>query len=342
MIDPFVSGRIYEAARHKSLAKVGREFRVSPKTVRAIVEAGPKSRARKEPKKTAKKQALTKRRKILVRLAETVVKKGHITFPKYGSATALRAGLKLTTGELLSERQIQRELKAAGLKPYVRQPVPTRTPIDIAKRKAFGKRLRSAGPAGLKKLVKRLVFSDESWLCCVEKTGRGQYAKSRAQVLPREKKARWNVPSVMVWAGVGVGYKSPIVILPSKRLVDGFAVSYRLDSPSYIRKCLAPVVPDLIARRRVFQQDNARAHACKKTLAYLKRKGVEFVPDWPPYSPDLNAIERIWKELNSLVGEMCPLTMEELIVAVNRAWDILPQAVIDKHCEHFGTQIMSL
>ncbi len=40
------------------------------------------------------------------------------------------------------------------------------------------------------------------------------------------------------------------------------------------------------------------------------RKRVQMLEPWPP---ELNAIERIWKELNECVGRRCPMTQEALI-----------------------------
>ena len=64
--------------------------------------------------------------------------------------------------------------------------------------------------------------------------------------------------------------------------------------------------------------------------------------DWPPYSPDLSAVERVWKEVSSRVGELCPQTTDELIAAAKKVWSELRQALIDKQCWDFEKQLMSL
>ena len=50
-----------------------------------------------------------------------------------------------------------------------------------------------------------------------------------------------------------------------------------------------------------FQQDNARAHTCKKSQAFFKvataEHGFIVMDDWPPYSPDMNLIENLWAHL---------------------------------------------
>ena len=77
-------------------------------------------------------------------------------------------------------------------------------------------------------------------------------------------------------------------------------------------------------------------------MGYLARKRIDVLADWPPYCPDLNAIERIWKELNARVGARCPMTMAELVTAAKEEWEALPQSVINSHCAHFPKQLRSL
>jgi len=206
----------------------------------------------------------------------------------------------------------------------------------VAKRRAFARKHQRLA-------WKRVVFSDESWLCCNERTGRMQWARSQKDVLGIERKARWNVPSIMVWGSVGYNFKGPLIIFPSKMNKDGELRQFRLDAPGYVRRCLAPVVPRLVQEGRILQQDGARSHAARSTMHYLQqRKDVQVLDDWPPYSPDLNAIERIWKELNARVGARCPMTTEELITAATEEWEALPQALINRHCEHLPRQLAEL
>jgi transposase len=186
------------------------------------------------------------------------------------------------------------------------------------------------------------VFSDESWLCCNERTGRIQWAEKKQDVLGMERKARWNVPSIMVWGCVGYNFKGPLIVFPSKMQKDGELRQFRLDADSYVRRCLSAVVPRLVREKRIFQQDGARSHAAKRTTDYLKSKKVEVLADWPPYSPDLNAIERIWKELNARVGARCPMSAQELTTVALEEWEALPQSVINAHCAHLPTQLAGL
>jgi transposase len=51
-----------------------------------------------------------------------------------------------------------------------------------------------------------------------------------------------------------------------------------------------------IARELLFMQDNALGHATKETKDLLATLAI-IVISWPPYSPDLNLIERLWKHM---------------------------------------------
>ena len=43
----------------------------------------------------------------------------------------------------------------------------------------------------------------------------------------------------------------------------------------------------------ILMQDGAPGHAAGDTKEDLRERGV-IVMEWPPYSPDLNPIERVW------------------------------------------------
>lgn len=332
MITEFEAGQILEAFRRcGNISQVAAQFGRCRATIRKITtrQRAPTYKKRAVPHDIKLRRA---RVKALASKTKTV---GDWVFPMFGSARNIRDELQVRTGKRWSRRTVIRDLHAVGLVPHVRRHVPTRRAPDVAKRRAFA--------ASARRLPhNRMCFSDETWLTCNERTGRVQWTRKGVPALPLERKARWNVPSVMVWGAIGVGYRSPVVVLPSKRLDDGELRVFRLDAKSYVRHCLSKCCNELRQQGRILVQDGARAHVAKSTKEYLRRKQVQWVENWPPYSPDLNPIEPFWKDLAEAVGRQCPMTMEALTAAVKKAWDEMPQWKIDAHVKSFPRRIRDL
>lgn len=275
---------------------------------------------------------IARRRATLARLAESISTNGVRTWPTYGSANSLRLALANHGFRPISRRHVSREIKKIGYRSYVRPRTPTRRAVDMETRKRFArKELRY-------KRHRKLVFTDESWLSCNEATGKRQVARDRGDVIPLERKSRWNLPCVMIWASIGYNYKGPLVILPSKR-TDDEQRCFRLDAVGYRRRCLCKIVPDLQSKGLTLVQDGARSHAAGSTIAYLQRKNVDFVDDFPPYSPDLNMIEPIWHILAQRIGLRCPMTVEDLIRDAKIEWEALPMSIVNAYIDHFPSAL---
>lgn len=75
-------------------------------------------------------------------------------------------------------------------------------------------------------------------------------------------------------------------------------------------------------KEHLFMQDNAPAHSASETLCELQARGI-CVIKWPPFSPDLNPIEKVWNRMKNYIDEHFPEHMpyDELRVAVKEAWE---------------------
>ena len=114
--------------------------------------------------------------------------------------------------------------------------------------------------------------------------------------------------------------------------------AFTLNSERCIEYCLDTVD---IPEDKWLLQDGARCHTSKTTKAHHQEKGTKVVQN-AAYSPNLNPIELVWKEVHSLIGKRCPLTEEELRKAILEAWEELPQSKIDKICGHFDTELANV
>jgi hypothetical protein len=68
-------------------------------------------------------------------------------------------------------------------------------------------------------------------------------------------------------------------------------------------------------------QDGAPGHAAGDTKAELASRGI-IVIEWPPFSPDLNPIKRVWHIMKNYIQDHFPenMTYDRLRAAVKEAW----------------------
>jgi transposase len=78
----------------------------------------------------------------------------------------------------------------------------------------------------------------------------------------------------------------------------------------------------------ILLQDNAPIHKGKKTLSWLEESQIQLVRH-PPYSPDLNPIEFIWKLMKDFVEKKSPENLSQLKERIKEAWDAITQDQIN-------------
>lgn len=131
--------------------------------------------------------------------------------------------------------------------------------------------------------------------------------------------------SYMIWACIGYGYKGSIHIMEAepgcKNITQAAYANQILDGP------LGDTVGEFPGWFVV--EDNAPVHGRKNTkknqsICNKLRKLYRIHSiDWPPNSPDLNPIEKIWRILKSRLRSRKPLggwSLEELKKAVTEVW----------------------
>ena len=108
-----------------------------------------------------------------------------------------------------------------------------------------------------------------------------------------------------------------------------------------IRDTLISALPTIAEPGMAFIQDNAPVHMSHVVQDWLKdfsdTHEVRLV-DWPPYSPDLNPIENIWKLLKDAINVKYPdlkrlsknaESLQALIRAATVCWEELDERVFE-------------
>jgi transposase len=126
----------------------------------------------------------------------------------------------------------------------------------------------------------------------------------------------------MVWGAIGWNYKSPLVFLEKEEGRKGIC------SHAYLTQVLKPVVfPhfDSLSEQEkesfIFIEDGAKVHKGHARLPCLN-KGIRGFR-WPPSSPDLNLIEKVWRWMKQEITKLPnpPTLKAELRIILQELWD---------------------
>ena len=172
-----------------------------------------------------------------------------------------------------------------------------------------------------------VLFSDDSRFALSNSDGRIRVYRRRGEryadccILQRGRFGGGGC--VMVWAGIGYGYRTQLVV------IDG-----NLNAQKYRDHVLAPHVVPLLQNHNVisiFQQDNARPHIARDNIQFLPKNNINFIDDWPSKSPDLNPIEHLWDNLDTRVRrrQNPPGNVNKLREDLLEEWNNIPQAQIN-------------
>lgn len=137
----------------------------------------------------------------------------------------------------------------------------------------------------------------------------------------------------MFWAAFGHGKRTNIVVMKG----DPEAARGGVTARRYI-EIIQEYLPTILDFDSIFMQDNSSLHTAYLTQGWLSDHGIQGV-DWPPYSPDMNPIENLWKILKAKIIELYPelIIMKDndstrafLIRAVEEAWDLIEEELLNK------------
>ena len=234
------------------------------------------------------------------------------------TSTSLANQMTTATGQRISPRTIRRA-RAQTLGYHPVHEIITRTLTPSSKEA----RLRFAS-THIHSNWHHVLFSDEK-LFVLLNTGRVVWIKSGESIPMRdvsEQKA-----SVLVWGCVWYGGKSSLhttsKTVTAQRYTDILA------------RHLLPIMPG--GSRFRFQHDNATPHKAAHTRNWLAEFRVNVLPDWPPYSAELNPIEHVWPWMARFVNTEAPTNRRQLKRAIRMAWQQIPQSTIQAYIDHLPT-----
>jgi len=67
---------------------------------------------------------------------------------------------------------------------------------------------------------------------------------------------------------------------------------------------------------------------------WLLNNHLDCLDDFPPVSPDLNAIEYVWSWMNKYIQRRHPDSQQRLEDLVEEAWNEIPQQIIVNYIDH--------
>ena len=142
-----------------------------------------------------------------------------------------------------------------------------------------------------------------------------------------QKKFKVGASEFYVWACVSWNFKGKLIFYG---LDDN--EPRNITQELYVSKIL-PVVKqyrdecEAKGRGFIFQEDNDGGHGTRSfenpARLYKDQIDLDYIDDWPAFSPDFSPIENVWRILKQRVRQHCPRTKEELKKAIEVEWEAL-------------------
>ncbi len=291
---------------HLSLHQIAKRIKCSVEGVRGVLQRHRESNTVSDHRRTGRPPIMNDQ--SLKRLDRIITKHTHYT------STALADEMMHTTGQRISPRTIRR----ARTTTLARHPVHEK--VERAMTQGDMTRRLNFVTTHINNDFHHVIFSDEKQFV-LNKTGTVHWIKKGEPIPTRE--VDQPKASVLVWGAVWYADKSSL-----------HTTSKTINAQIYTNILATHLLPSMPSSNRyVFQHDNARPHTAKHTKDWLTQFAVNVLPDWPPYSPDLNVIEHVWSWMTAYVNNRQPTNRAQLKNAIRLAWQEIPQNVIQSYID---------
>jgi transposase len=173
------------------------------------------------------------------------------------------------------------------------------------------------------------VFTDESNFQLAA-TNQVLWYRKDEDVKPHMTKPR-NNRKIMIWGGISRKGQTPLHII---RLDEGEKVTSEVYVDCLENNLIESMNKKHGEKKWRLLQDNARPHVAENTLNYFNERNIKTMSH-PPYSPDLNPIEKVWAWMKADIGQTTHLNIEHLIKAIVKKWNSMTleyqNSLIDRH-----------
>lgn len=305
----------------------------------------PRSSARRICKETLSRRSGKRRKNHQKLLSTRTVRQIIRTISQnHGSRRLTFEQVKYILGLNASDRTIRRELRRAGYRRCVACPRPFISRLQAKKRLTFALEHRWWGTSDWAASRpeggdwRKVIWSDE----CTFELGK----KGRVWVTRRidEKRCSDCIKSVyrsgrvtlMIWGAIGWDWKSPLVFLEKEEDSRG------VNSRTYLQQVLEPIIFPLFDRlgpEYIYMEDGCKVHLGYARLPKLEHGIRGF--NWPPSSPDLNPIEKVWRWMKEELKKLpfVPTSKEELRREIQSLWDRVDPRDFQKYTERLTCKL---
>lgn len=164
--------------------------------------------------------------------------------------------------------------------------------------------------------INNIVFTDESYFHIFRNT-KGIWCQKDSNPIIRKINPN---KALMIWGGISSRGKTNICI-------NNFG--FKVNSQNYTETLNNYLLPFIVKEEKLLH-DNARSHVSRFTNSWLQEKEIEKIEFYPPYSPEFNPIEHIWKIIKDYVEKRNPQNLTDLEKFIKEGWLSISLETIQK------------